>query len=113
VVVDLVDRILAVSERDPVVLVISDHGTGVGMDAEDATASDLEERFSNLLAIRTPGRPEVWRDGLTPVNLLNRVLAAYADGTTAETDDGTYAWESGLLDTYPVSPVVEWASPSP
>jgi hypothetical protein len=108
-VVGLVDRILATSRRDPVILVMSDHGTGVGLDPDDAAASDLEERFSNFLAVRTPGHPDVLRDGLTPVNLLARVLDAYAGAAIPETDDGTYAWRSGLLDTYPVAPVAEWA----
>jgi hypothetical protein len=50
----------------------------------------------------------VLRDGLTPVNLLVRVLDAYVGGAIPETDDGTYAWRTGLLDTYPVAPVAEW-----
>ncbi|HEY4632585.1 MAG TPA: hypothetical protein VIH00_01610, partial [Candidatus Limnocylindrales bacterium] len=103
-----VDRILATSERAPVIIVMSDHGTGVGLDAEDAEASDLTERFSNFLGVYAPGRPDLLRDGLTPVNLLTRVINQYLGATLPETDDGTYAWGSGVLDVRPVAPVADW-----
>jgi hypothetical protein len=108
VVTTLVDRILATSARAPVIIVMSDHGTGVGLDAGDAEASDLTERFSNFLAVYSPGRPEVYRDGLTPVNLLTRVLNGYFAAALQETGDGTYAWGDGVLDVRPVAPVAEW-----
>jgi hypothetical protein len=91
-----------------VIIVMSDHGTGVGLDAGDAEASDLTERFSNFLAVYSPGRPEVYRDGLTPVNLLTRVLNGYFGAALQETGDGTYAWDDGVLDVRPVAPVAEW-----
>ena len=108
VVTTLVDRILATSERAPVIIVMSDHGTGVGLDAGDAEASDLTERFSNFLGVYAPGRPDLLRDGLTPVNLLTRVINQYLGATLPETDDGTYAWGSGVLDVRPVAPVADW-----
>ena len=104
----LVDEITSGSRRPAVIVVLSDHGTGLGMDADDYRNTDLVERFSNFLAVRAPGHPEVLDERLSPVNVFPRLLNAYFGTTFDETDDGTYAWGDGVLDTFPLSPVPAW-----
>ncbi len=105
---DTVDRIIADAPRPTIVVVMSDHGTGVGLDPQDAKSTDLIERFSNLMAVRTPDGRDLVGDRLTPVNVFPRILTEYVGMPTPEHDDGTYAWDGAYLNTVPVQPVPEW-----
>lgn len=99
----LVERLI---ERDPagVVIVMSDHGTDSGFDPTDPAGSDLDERSSNLLAIRSPGRPHLLPPGTTPINILPRVLNAYLGASLPIRSDTTWAYPTGgsVLDAVPV-----------
>jgi len=74
---DLVDRII---DRDPeaVIVVFSDHGSGVRDAPNDPGAVDADLRTANLLAVRSPGRTGIIDDRSTLANLLPRLLRAYA-----------------------------------
>lgn len=106
--VDLVDDIVA-ADPDAVVVVMSDHGSGIGLDSSDASRSDLVERFSNVLAIRAPGHPDILAKTLTPVNVMPRVFDAYLGLTLPEATNATYSWSTSTLDPLLVTPVPEWA----
>jgi hypothetical protein len=61
----------------PVVILLSDHGSESRLDWEDSSKSDLQERFSNFFAARTPGRTSIFPSDMTPINLFPILLDAY------------------------------------
>ena len=73
-----VDRLLAGSERDTTIVVMSDHGYNFETDS-----NDLQSRFGNLFAARTPGASGLTREPPTLVNLF-RVLFNQYLGTHLE-----------------------------
>ena len=62
---------------DPVVILMSDHGSEIGLDWGNAIASDLRERFSSFFVARTPGHPLLFGQGPTPVQVFPTLLNAY------------------------------------
>jgi hypothetical protein len=86
---EVVDTILANEGDDAVIVVFSDHGTGTGFD------SDLDERSSNILAVRTPGHPGLLPPGTTPINVMPRILNAYLDTDLPCLSDTSWSWEAG------------------
>ncbi len=104
---DLVDDIVA-ADPGAVVVVMSDHGSGIGLDSADASKSDLVERFSNIMAIRAPGHSDILSRRLTPVNLMPRLFDTYLGLSVPETTDATYSWTTSTLDPKLVTPVPEW-----
>ncbi len=81
---DLTDRIIA---RDPgaVIVVFSDHGTGL-------STVDADLRTANLLAVRSPGRTGIIDDRSTLANLLPRLLRAYAGTGPPDVPETIFAW---------------------
>lgn len=106
--VDLIDSIIASAVRPTTIVVMSDHGTGVGLDPKDPANTDMEERFGNFLAIRTHDGQDLLATRLTPVNLFQRWFGAYLGVPSTPVDDGTYAWNGSYLDAVPVHPVAAW-----
>ena len=72
-----VDRIIAL-DPGAVIVVFSDHGSGVRDDPEIPGAVDADLRTANLLAVRSPGRTGIIEDRSTLANVLPRLLRAYA-----------------------------------
>ena len=70
VVESTVEAIQARSAVPPVIVVFSDHGMRLD-------ESDREEMFRNLLLASTPGRPDLYPQDASPVNLLARLANAY------------------------------------
>jgi len=95
-VLDMVDRILAASPKPPVIILLSDHGSGSGLDWEDLAHSDLDERSANLLATYTPGHPNVFPDNLTLVNLFGTFFGAYFGIDVPRQPDTIYRWDDTL-----------------
>ena len=99
----LVDQLV---ERDPagVIIIVSDHGSDTAFDARDPLGSDLDERSSNLLASRTPGRARLFPAGTTPINVLPRLLNAYLGTSLPVQQDTTWTWRPGgsILDAVPI-----------
>jgi hypothetical protein len=90
-----VDQILANATRETVLVVMSDHGTDTLFNAKDPLASDLNERSSNFLAVRTPDHPKLLPPGTTPINVLPRILNAYVGSNLPYQSDTTWAWKAG------------------
>jgi hypothetical protein len=75
----VIDAIESLSQRpdDPVVIVMSDHGSELNLDWGNGLGSDMRERFGTLFAARTPGRPAILPDDVTPVQVFPYLLNAY------------------------------------
>jgi hypothetical protein len=75
VVIRLIDRLLAASDPDPVILLQGDHGARMNVVWEDTRASDMREAFAILNAYYLP-----WEDGpqpyesISPVNSFRLIL---------------------------------------
>lgn len=63
--------------RSAVIIVMSDHGSGVGIDPDRADEGDTDERTSNLFAASTPGHPGLFPDDITPVDVMRLLRDAY------------------------------------
>jgi len=102
--IELVDRIIASSKRQAVVVLFSDHGTDIGFNAADPLDSDLNERSSVVLAIRSPGRSDLLPPGTTPIGVLPRVLNAYLGTSLPLRPDTLWGWprDGSLLDAIPI-----------
>ena len=102
--IELVDRITASTKREAVVVVFSDHGTDIHFNAADPLNSDLNERSSVVLAIRSPGRGDLLPAGTTPIGVLPRVLNAYLGTSLPLRSDTLWGWprDGSLLDAVPL-----------
>ncbi len=102
--IQLVDRIIATSTRDAVVVIFSDHGTDIGFNAADPLESDLNERSSVFLAVRSPGRPRLLPRDTTPIGVLPRILNSYLGTALPIRSDTLWGWPRGgsLLNAVPV-----------
>ena len=77
----VVDKILAESPEPPVILLQSDHGSGLYHEQNDLAKTDLRERFSNLCCVYFPdGDYSGLDERMTPVDsfrvILNHVFGA-------------------------------------
>jgi hypothetical protein len=95
-VIDAVDRILATSATPPVIILLSDHGSGSRLNWNDLAHSDLDERSANLLATYTPGHRDVFPDNTTLVNLFGTFLGAYFGIDVPRQPDTVYRWDDAL-----------------
>lgn len=71
--------LLAQRPDAPIVILMSDHGSESRLDWADSSRSDLQERFTNFFAARTPSRPATFPTDITPVNLFPLLFDAYFD----------------------------------
>ena len=78
--------VLAARQDEPVVMLMSDHGSESRLDWDDSSKSDLQERFSNFFAARTPSRPSIFPTDLTPINLFPILFNAYFDAAMPPQD---------------------------
>ena len=94
-----VDALLAASATPPVVVVYSDHGTDISFDANVPIGSDTNERSSSILATLTPGRPGLFREPTTPINIISTITNAYLGTSVQRQPDRTYAYKGSVLNT--------------
>jgi hypothetical protein len=85
----LVDAIVG-ADPDAVVIVFSDHGLAVSPRKTEMPSADPDLRTANLLAVRSPGRSGIIDDRSTLVNLLPRLLRAYAGRGPADRAETIY-----------------------
>ncbi|HEX2221763.1 MAG TPA: hypothetical protein VHK06_04495 [Candidatus Limnocylindria bacterium] len=76
-ILEAIDAILASSTPQPVVIVMSDHGTGREMNYDDMRRTDIRSRAGTLFAALTPSRPGLFGDEITPVNVFAILFNAY------------------------------------
>jgi len=91
-VVEVVDAVVE-TDPDAVVVVFSDHGSGIReKKRDDGTwgTSDVDLRTANLLAVRSPGQTGIIDDRSTLVNLLPRILRAYTGSGPADVPETIY-----------------------
>jgi hypothetical protein len=102
-----VDRIVAASERPPVILVVSDHGPDFAFSDADPLSYDLGDRTSNFIAALVPGHDDVIPDDLTLVNLFPAVLDASLGWDLPVRPDRFFAWPAGgsIVDFIELDPV--------
>ena len=74
----MIDQILANSPEPPVIILQSDHGSGLGLSTESLEQTDIGERMSILNAYYLPdkGRESLYQT-ISPVNSFRVVLNAY------------------------------------
>lgn len=82
----------AIVERDPraVIVVFSDHGSGIREFTDIGGSSDVDLRTANLLAVRSPGAAGIIEDRSTLVNLLPRILRAYAGSGPSDVPEAIF-----------------------
>lgn len=76
-VLQTVDAVIQNEARPSVVIIMSDHGSGIGMDPDQPDGGDLFGRTANLFVARTPGRKGVFPDDVTPVDVFRLLLDEY------------------------------------
>jgi hypothetical protein len=66
-----VDRIIA-ADPSAIVVLMSDHGIRYSLE-------DLDEHYRAFLAVRAPGRDDLFPDGTSPVNILRLILRSLGE----------------------------------
>ncbi|MBN1211188.1 MAG: hypothetical protein JXA92_01300 [candidate division Zixibacteria bacterium] len=67
-------------EKQPIIVLQADHGSGSGLSWLGVNKTDIRERFSILNAVYLPGGDtSVFYDGITPVNTFRIILNQYFD----------------------------------
>jgi hypothetical protein len=75
---------IVVADPEAVIVIFSDHGSGIRVDVGYGGPTDVDLRTANLLAVLSPGHPDLIDDRSTLVNVLPRILRAY--GGTGPSD---------------------------
>lgn len=95
----VIDRILANSPEPPIIVLQSDHGSGLRLDMESLDRTDLHERMSNFCAYYLPdeGASQLYQD-MTPVNAFRVVLNHYFGAELELLEDRSYfsTWNEPL-----------------
>jgi hypothetical protein len=74
---EIIDDLLAGAARPPVIIVLSDHGSWLGIGSDYDASSDLRERFGNLFASSTPGHEGVFPDDVSVGQVLPLLFNTY------------------------------------
>jgi hypothetical protein len=101
-VTQMIERIVANSPEPPIIIVQSDHGSGIGLDTESLEGTDLDERMSILNAYYLPdGGAAALYDTITPVNSFRVVLNKYFGANLELLDDRSFysTWPNPLIFT--------------
>jgi hypothetical protein len=74
----VIDTILATSTQPPVIILQSDHGSGLGLSTDSLEKTDLEERMSILNAYYLPEKgSDALYQSISPVNSFRVVFNTY------------------------------------
>lgn len=96
-----VTGIIANSARPPVIVVFSDHGSRYDV-------SDRDEMFRNFFLAFTPGRPGLFPADVTPINLIPRLMNAYAGSEFQLATEESYFVDLDAVETQGYLPLVQW-----
>jgi len=88
-----VDAILAAAPKPPIILLLSDHGSGSGFFWNEPSRSDMDERTANLFAAYTPDHRHLFPDDITLVNVFARLFGAYFSLDVPLQPDAFYRWD--------------------
>ena len=95
-----IDAVLAGSDRPPVILVLSDHGSSL-----DVVTENAETRLRNLFAAYTPGHPDLYPADQTLVNVFPTLFDAYYGVELPRWPDTIYTQgPRGLFDPVAIEP---------
>jgi len=95
-VLGMVDTLLGHSKEPPIILIQSDHGSGLYWDYGYPEISDYQERFSNLMAFRFPDLDTAsFYDSISPVNTFRIVLNKYFGAHYSPLPDHAYSSSLG------------------
>lgn len=97
------DAIIAV-DPDAVIAVFSDHGPGIDLVVNDPLRAGVNERTSNLLAVRSPDGAVSLGDKATPINLFPLLFDAYLGESIELLPDETFAWATGETVAHRIEP---------
>jgi hypothetical protein len=87
----MIDGILANSPEPPLIILESDHGSGLRFDGTSVEQTDVRERLSNLNAYYLPGRGrEALYPSISPVNTFRLVFNAYFGASLDRLPDRSY-----------------------
>lgn len=79
--IQTVDMIVSSSDRQPVIIIQSDHGSKVGLDQNSLEKTDVQECFTTLNAILAPEKiQQKLYSGMTPVNTFRVILPGLFGG---------------------------------
>jgi hypothetical protein len=84
-----IEDVTAASERPPVIIVMSDHGSWLQMGGDYSVQSDLRERFAILFAALTPGHDSLYPDDVVSGQVMPILANAYL-GTDLSVPEGRY-----------------------
>ena len=95
-----VESIIRASARPPVILVVSDHGSSLDVNAENP-----ETRLRNLFAAYTPGHSGLFADDVTLMGVFPRLFDAYFGVELPRPTETMYTGgPRGLFDPVPIAP---------
>ena len=78
------------TDREPIIIIESDHGTAFDFDWDEPTDKMLKQRFSNLNAYYLPKGGDLLYDNITPVNSFRIMFNSNFDGNFELLDDKAY-----------------------
>lgn len=108
-----VDDIIGRSASDPIVIVMSDHGSWLRIGGHYDASSDFRERFGNLFAARLPSREQLFPDDVTLSQVLPILANAYL-GSDIDVPPRRFhfSWPDASLDAIEIpDPFVQFGTP--
>jgi hypothetical protein len=100
------EQILARSERPPVIIFFSDHGSRHDFD-------DSDEMLRSFFVASTPGRPGLFPEDVTPINIIPRLLNAYAGTNLSMATEESYVVDMRTVETSGMLNLTPWPAPDP
>jgi len=86
-----IEQILQNSPQPPIIIIEGDHGSGLNLDQHDLAKTDVQDRFSNLIAIYMPGmNSKMLYPDISSVNTFRVIFDNYFGADYKLLDDRSY-----------------------